>query len=518
MTFMFTDQTAPDAQGADNPDACYLALAARDVRFDGLFFTGVTSTGIYCRPICRVRTPKRSNCLFFNGAAQAELAGFRPCLRCRPELAPETRPWSTHDASTVLLSQAVMLLRQPDTPWAAQTAGAPSVAALANRLGVSDRHVRRLFQAGLGVSPLQYLQTQRLLTAKQLLTDTSLPMSEVARQSGFGSVRRFNDSLKAHYALTPGAIRRTHTAPFTQTHIRLTLAYRPPCDIHALLSYLHQRTLPGVESIDLDHLSITRTLRMAAPDSSAQPHTGWLRVVFDSTQPKVYLEVSEGLSRNLPALIRLVRHWLDLDAEPLAVARTLGKDLPAAAGVRLPGCLDGFELALRAVLGQQITVQAANRLMARLTATLGSPVETPWPSLDKLVPTPSQVLQTTDEVLGRMGIIGQRQRALKALAHAVLHEGLVLDPAANPQRTEAALLALPGFGPWTSSYVVMRALHWPNAFPAQDVALQKALGTRLHAQAAKATEDCANAWQPWRSYAAMCLWQGHSPVDQVNNQ
>lgn len=518
MPFMPTAQPAPDAQAADNPDACYLALAARDVRFDGLFFTGVTSTGIYCRPICRVRTPKRSNCLFFNGAAQAEQAGFRPCLRCRPELAPETRPWSTHDAGTVLLSQAVMLLRQPDAPWAAQAASGPSVAALAKRLGVSDRHLRRLFKVGLGVSPLQYLQTQRLLTAKQLLTDTRLPMTEVARQSGFTSVRRFNAALHGRYALTPGAIRRTHKAGAPQTHVRLTLAYRTPYDIPALLTYLQQRALPGVETFDLDHLSITRTLRMAAPDSRAQPHTGWLRVVFASTQPKVYVEVSEGLSRNIPALIRLVRHWLDLDAEPLAVARTLVNDFPAAAGVRLPGCLDGFELAVRAVLGQQITVQAANRLMARLTATLGSPVETPWPSLDKLVPTPLQVLHAPDEVLGRMGIIGQRQRALKALAHAVLHEGLVLDPAANPQQTEAALLTLPGFGPWTSSYVVMRALHWPNAFPAQDVALQKALSTRLHPQAAKATEARAHAWQPWRSYAAMCLWQGHLPIKPANNK
>jgi AraC family transcriptional regulator of adaptative response / DNA-3-methyladenine glycosylase II len=180
--------------------------------------------------------------------------------------------------------------------------------------------------------------------------------------------------------------------------------------------------------------------------------------------------------------------------------------------------LDGFELALRAVLGQQITIQAANRLMERLTDTLGSPVDTPWPSLHKLVPTPSQVLHAPDELLGLMGITGQRQRALKALAHAVLHDGLVLDPAANPRRTEAALLALPGFGPWTSSYIVMRALHWPNAFPAQDVALQKALGIRQHPQAAKATEACAIAWQPWRSYAAMVLWQGHLPVNTSNNE
>lgn len=516
MPFMPTDQPAPDAQAADNPDACYLALAARDARFDGLFFTGVTSTGIYCRPICRVRTPTRSNCLFFNRAAQAEQAGFRPCLRCRPELAPEVRPWSTQDAGTVLLSQAVTLLRQPDAPWASQFAGGPSVAALAARLGISDRHLRRLFKAGLGVSPLQYLQTQRLLTAKQLLTDTRLPMSEVAHQSGFGSVRRFNQALKTHYALTPGAMRRSKAAQGTQPHTRLTLAYRPPCDIQALLTYLHQRALPGVEVIDLEHLSITRTLRMASIDSLGQPHTGWLRVVFDANQPKVCLEVSESLSRNLPALIRLVRHWLDLDAEPLAVARTLCNDFPAAAGIRLPGCLDGFELAVRAVLGQQITVKAANRLMSHLTNALGSPVETPWPGLDKLVPTPSQVLRTPDEVLGQLGIIGQRQRALKALAHAVLHEGLLLDPAANPQRTEAALLALPGFGPWTSSYVVMRALHWPNAFPAQDVALQKALGTRQQTQAAKATEARANAWQPWRSYAAMCLWQGKATLDAEN--
>lgn len=500
-----------DAALAKHADACYLALVARDARFDGLFFTGVTSTGIYCRPICRVRTPMRRNCVFFKLPAQAEQAGFRPCLRCRPELAPHSQPWSMLDAANVLLGQAMRMLQQPDSTWVNASASGPTASALATRLGVSDRHLRRLFQTKLGVSPLQYLQTQRLLAAKQLLTDTRLPMSEVAQASGFGSVRRFNDALKTHYALTPGAMRRTQSSTTSAAQPIQTLSYRPPFDVDALLAFIHARSCANVEQVDLPGRSITRTLRWAGPTPTQQTTNGWLKVVFDSSLPLVRLEVSEALSPYLLPITRQVRHWLDLDAEPLALATTLAHNFPGSAGVRLPGSIDGFELAVRAVLGQQITVKAASRLMAKLTQSLGSPMETPWPTLNRLPPTPTQLLQAPDDLLGQLGVIGQRQRALKALAHAVLREGLTLNPTANPQATESALLALPGFGPWTCSYVLMRALHWPDAFPAGDVALQKALGTRTQSKATQATEQMALAWQPWRSYAALCLWQGLKP-------
>ena len=493
----------------DDAEGCYLALAARDARFDGSFFTGVTSTGIYCRPVCKVRTPQRGNCRFFRLAAQAEAAGFRPCLRCRPELAPQAQAWSTQDATGALLAQACRLLEQPDLVWDRDGTHGPTVASLAQRLGVSDRHLRRMFHEGLGISPLQYLQTQRLLTAKQLLTDTPMPMTDVAMLSGFGSVRRFNDALKKHYGLSPGHMRRALPSAPRQPGARVTLAYRPPYALQPLLKFLADRALPGVELVDPERFILTRTLRLDAPHRT---HTGWLRVVFDHAQPKAHLEVSEGLCGVLPTVIHRVKHWLDLDADPAAIDRTLARSFPHTAGVRLPGSPDGFELALRAVLGQQVTVQVAQVLLARVARSLGDPIETPWPELSLLPPTPAQLLRADDDRLGTLGVIRQRQRALKAVAHAMVHGQLVLQPGADPQTTEKTLLSLPGLGPWTASYVLMRALHWPDAFPSGDAALQHALGTRQSPQALKATEQLACGWQPWRSYAAMCLWHGTPPV------
>ena len=508
-------------------DACYQAMLAHDARFDGRFFTAVTSTGIYCRPICRVRTPKRSNCLFFSLAAQAEQAGYRPCLRCRPELAPAVRHWSSHDAGNLLLQQACKLLEQPhQVQFGPQAETGWSVAALARRLGVSERHVRRIFQEGLGVSPLQYLLTQRLLSAKQLLTDTQLPMTDVAHLSGFGSVRRFNAALKEHYALTPVAMRRDKTTAQCNTAhhgageasgARVALAYRPPYAVDAMLVFFALRAVPGVERVDVAQRRITRTLSICDPENLAPAHIGWLQVTFDNTRPLVHLNVSDGLCRALPTVINQVRHWLDLDAEPTAVAHALAADFPHAQGVRLPGALDGFELAVRAVLGQQITVQAATRQLGRLVRDAGSKVQTPWPELDRLMPTPHQMWAVPEPLLGDAGIFRQRQTALKALAHAVLFGGLELAPNADPQTTEAALLALPGIGPWTASYVLMRALHWPNAFPAQDVVLQNTLGTRGVPHSAQVTEQRASTWQPWRSYAVMCLWQGMTPARNASN-
>ena len=508
-------------------DACYQAMLAHDARFDGRFFTAVTSTGIYCRPICRVRPPKRSNCLFFSLAAQAEQAGYRPCLRCRPELAPAARHWSSHDAGNLLLQQACKLLEQPHQGRVGPHAESGwSVTALSRRLGVSERHVRRIFQEGLGVSPLQYLLTQRLLSAKQLLTDTRLPMTEVAHLSGFGSVRRFNAALKEHYALAPLAMRRhkgkqdsatTNGTSAEASGARVALSYRPPYDVNAVLAFFALRAVPGVERVDVSQRRITRTLSLTTQEKLAAAHTGWLQVSFDEARPLVHLEVSEGLCRALPTVIGRVRHWLDLDAEPAAVAHTLAADFPHAHGVRLPGALDGFELAVRAVLGQQITVQAATRQLGQLVRSTGSVVHTPWPELDRLMPTAQQMLTVPEQLLGEAGIFRQRQTALKALAHAVLVDGLELAPHADPQTTEAALLALPGIGPWTASYVLMRALHWPNAFPVQDVVLQNALGTRGSPQAARLTEQWACAWQPWRSYAVMCLWQGMTPAHNASN-
>jgi AraC family transcriptional regulator of adaptative response / DNA-3-methyladenine glycosylase II len=488
-------------------DACYLALKAHDARFDGHFFTGVTSTGVYCRPVCRVRTPKRENCKFFLLATQAESAGFRPCMRCRPELAPAnaslalTPAWSSQDASGILARQAAQLLDAPHQ-W---SEGPVSMALLADRLGVSERHVRRIFEAHWGVSPLQYLQTRRLLTAKQLLTDTRLPVAQVAFLSGFASVRRFNAAFVEHYRLQPRDLRKSEVAlDPSALHARLSLraSYRPPYDISAMLDFLNRRTVTGVEMTGLDTAHYARTLEWT---HEGQTLRGWTAMRFVPERMHVAFEISETLAPVLPALLFRLRALLDLDADPHAIETVLGNNFPDRAGLRVPGTLDGFELGVRAILGQQITVQAARTLTTRLVQTLGTPIITPWPALSHTFPDANTLAGVSPEVLGQLGIVRQRQAAIQALARAV-NEGLQLQPSAPVADTMAALQALPGIGPWTASYIAMRALRWTDAFPCGDVALHKALDVQTHKNPAQAAELASQAWRPWRSYAVIRAW------------
>lgn len=494
-------------------DACYLALKAKDARFDGCFFTGVTSTGIYCRPVCRVRTPKRENCRFFAHAAQAQQAGFRPCLRCRPELAPrppafgqdtEAKAWSIQDASRILAAQAARLLDTPDA-WGDKT---PSIAALAQRLGVSDRHLRRIFESQFGVSPLQYLQTRRLLSAKQLLTDTLLSVTQVAHLSGFASVRRFNAAFAGHYALNPTQLRRagTRCGPGTVNQgIHVRLAYRPPYDVDAMLQFFATRQIAGIEEITLNAVDkrIGKTVSVQHGDKL---YTGWLEARFDAAQSRIDLHLSHSLRDVLPWLMARVRCMLDLDADPQAINSLLHSRFPLGDGLRVPGALDGFELAVRAVLGQQITVAAARTLTTRLVARLGEPIDTPIPALQRLFPTPAALAAVSGDALGQLGVVKQRQAALRAIAKAVLEQSLQLHAGADVPATIAALKALPGIGDWTAQYIAMRALRWPDAFPAGDVALQKALGVQDSRNPAKEAQTASHAWQPWRSYAVIRAW------------
>jgi len=508
--------TATPSPGED--DACYLALKARDARFDGRFFTGVTSTGIYCRPVCKVRTPRRENCQFYALAAQAESAGFRPCLRCRPELAPGAAtqagngpgalevlaPWSVQDASAILAQQAARLLDEP----ALWSDGAPSMADVAARLGVSERHVRRIFEAHWGVSPLQYLQTRRLLMAKRLLTDTRLPVTQVAAQSGFSSVRRFNAAFVQHYRLQPRQLRQAsgHATDRADTAaITLKGAYRPPYDVDAMLGFFATRQIAGVEAVDLPTRSLARTLSLSVGGRTVQ---GWARVQFAADSCTVVFQISQSLSDVLPLVLARLRALLDLDADPLAINPLLQADFPGADGLRVPGCVDGFELGVRAILGQQITVRAACTLGARLVERFGSDLAVPAAGLTRLFPTPQALLEATGEALGQLGIVRQRQRAIQALAQAVSN-GLALQPGTDIPATLAALQALPGIGPWTAQYIAMRALRWPDAFVAGDVALQKALGVQMAAnpkQAVLAAEAASQRWRPWRSYAVVRGW------------
>ena len=487
-------------------DACYRAVAAHDARFDGAFFIGVTSTGIYCRPVCRVKTPRRENCRFFAHASQAEGAGFRPCLRCRPELAPQTLAWSAQDASALLAQHAARLLDSPDA-WGDEV---PSVAGLAARLGVSDRHLRRVFEAELGVSPMDWLQTRRLLAAKQLLADTRLPVAQVALAAGFASLRRFNAAFAAQYRMSPTALRRDGSEAKPGDGIAVTLGYRPPYDVREMLQFLQQRGIAGVEQIDQSTHTVARTLRL---DDDTR---GWIACRFEPEQHRVQVRVADSLAPQLPRVIARVRAWLDLDADPAAIHAVLGADFPALAGLRVPGTLDGFELAVRAVLGQQVTVAAARTLTTRLVERFGTPLATPIDGLTRLFPTPATLAAATGDELGQLGLVRQRQAAIHALAQAVSSGQISMHAGADVAATMDALKALPGIGAWTADYIALRALRWPDAFPSGDVALQKALSPDGQRLTARAAEGRAERWRPWRAYAVIRAW--HSPLHSLSTQ
>ncbi|OYU45264.1 MAG: adenosine deaminase, partial [Burkholderiales bacterium PBB4] len=376
-----------------------------------------------------------------------------------------------------------------------------------------------------GVSPSQYWQTRRLLIAKQLLTDTPLPVAQVAGLSGFASVRRFNDAFVGHYRLQPTALRKQASAKLAHaTHeagdaaLVLRAAYRPPYDVQAMLQFFATRQIDGVEHIDLAQRTLTRTLSIA-PGGSRVPVQGWVQARFEPDTCNVTLRISSNLGPALPTVLARLRAWLDLDADPQAINALLLADFPGTEGLRVPGTLDGFELAVRAVLGQQITVAAARTLGTRLVARYGETIATPREALlptllastNRLFPTATTLVAADPDVLGQMGIVKQRQKAIQALAYAVLQGQLSLHPGADVPATLAALQALPGIGPWTAHYIALRALRWPDAFPAGDVALHKALGVQDQPHPAQAAEAASQRWRPWRSYAVLRAWARLSP-------
>jgi AraC family transcriptional regulator of adaptative response / DNA-3-methyladenine glycosylase II len=460
-----------------------------------------------------VRTPKRENCRFFVHATQAEQAGFRPCLRCRPELAPrahalghfmENKPWSIQDASSILALQAARLLDTPQA-WADAT---PSMTRLAQRLGVSDRHLRRIFDAQFGVSPLQYLQTRRLLTAKHLLTDTTLAVAQVALLSGYASVRRFNTAFAEHYALNPSQLRRaaaTGRPGATGPGIHVRLAYRPPYDVHAMLQFFATRQIAGLEHVTLAPGAACFCSTLVVP-SGKSLCKGWLEARFDACGNRVDLHLSESLGDVLPGVMSRVRALLDLDADPRAINSLLHASFPLGDGLRVPGTLDGFELAVRAVLGQQVTIAAARTLTARLVQKLGAPIVTPISELNRLFPTPAVLATASGDALGQLGIVKQRQSAIQAIASAVLEQGLQLHAGVDVAATITALKAMPGVGDWTAQYIAMRALRWPDAFVAGDVALHKSLGLQGSKNPTQEAQVASLPWQPWRSYAVIRAW------------
>ncbi len=475
-------------------DVCYAALRAHDPRFDGQFFVGVSSTGIYCRPVCTVRTPRRDRCAFFPSAAAAERDGFRPCLRCRPELAPGN---ASVDATRRLAQAAAGLIEDGVLTDA-------SLDALAARLGVTDRHLRRVFAAEFGVSPVEYAQTQRLLLAKRLLTDTAFSVTDVAMAAGFGSLRRFNALFRVRYRLKPTDVRRTPEA-VARAELVFDLAYRPPYAWDAHVAFLDARAIAGVESVAA---GVYRRGVAVARDGVV--HRGWVSVARAGARHALRVTVSGSLSGVVPQVLGRIKRVFDLACRPGEVAACLGALAEREPGLRVPGAFDGFELAVRAVLGQQITVRAARTLAGRMARALGDQIASPFPQVSRAFPGPDRVAAADRDELGALGIAGARVRAIQALARACASGALALEPGVDVQRTIEALRAMPGIGDWTAQYIAMRALGWPDAFPHTDFGVRKALGVTSPGRVLATAE----AWRPWRAYATVHLWRSLEEVQR----
>ena len=485
-----------------NPDVCYRAHQARDSRFDGRFFTGVTTTGIFCRPTCPAPTPAAEHVRFFVCAAAAQEAGFRPCLRCRPELAPD------------IASEPQAIVARALEAIAAGALDEGAVRALAASVGVTDRHLRRLFDRQLGTSPLVVAQTRRLLFAKQLLDETDLLITEVAHAAGFGSVRRFNEVFRRVYAHSPRDLRQAHldasSTNSTLPDLTVRLAYAEPYDWPPIVRFLGARAIPGVEAVTDECYQRTIDIDEQQGLLAVRPIAGRNALAVTVRFPNVGV---------LARIVGRVRQLFDLGADPIVISRHLSADpllapvVANAPGLRVPGCWDGFELAVRAVLGQQVSVRAATSLAGRLVEAHGRPltVEVPaWADASLRCTFPSPVTLAGAD-LTTIGLPRSRAAALVALARAVAADaGLVTRHRSLAGHIEA-LCQIQGIGEWTANYVAMRAGHEVDAFPASDLGLRRALGVLLGRTGPIESElalELATRWQPWRAYAAMHLWTG----------
>lgn len=475
------------------PETCDQARRSRDPRFDGLFFTAVHSTRIYCRPVCPAPYAKRVS--YFANAAAAEAAGYRPCLRCRPELSPSDGTWRRGDAA---IARALTLIDQ------GALADAP-LSQLAARVGLGERQLRRLFVERLGAPPVGVHGTRRLLFAKQLLTETALPVTEVAMAAGFGSLRRFNAAFQDAYRMPPRDLRRQPGAAARTEGDTLTLrlGYRPPYDFAAMLDFLRGRALPGVERVD--DAGYARVI--AGPDGAH----GWLRVSPWPGEHALKLELHAVPAARLLDVVQRLRRMFDLDADPQVIADALSADprlrplLALRPGLRLPSGWDGFEIAVRAVLGQQVSVAAARTLATRLSQRFGERLAEPFgDGLEHLFPTPA-VLAGAD--LESIGLTRARAATVRGVAAALLDGRVDFRPERRLDEFVARWVALPGIGPWTAQYIAMRALGHPDAFPAGDLVLRRALADGGTAPTEKATAARAERWRPWRAYAVIHLWK-----------
>jgi AraC family transcriptional regulator of adaptative response / DNA-3-methyladenine glycosylase II len=464
-------------------------VLTRDPRFDGRFFVAVKTTRIYSRPICRVKTPLRKNCCFFGHAAEAEVAGYRPCKRCRPELAPGT---SMMEVSSQLARTAASHINQ-------DFLAEHSLEELAGKLGVTDRQMRRVFQAEFGVSPIEYWQTQRLLLAKQLLTDSRLSVTSVALASGFQSLRRFNVALKERYRMPPRELRKRQKKQPAEnsSEFSFRLGYRPPFDWEQLVGFLSRRAIPQVEVVQDG--AYFRTVRLNRQNSE---YTGFLEVRHEPEERMISVRLSDTLVPVCPIVLERIRRLFDLDGDPTAIGKVLGplaKDRP---GLRVPGSFDGFEMSIRAILGQQVSVAAARTMAGRLAVRFGTRISVPVPALGYLFPRAAGIARASVQEIGQLGITGQRAKTLIALAQAIIGGDLRLEPGGRVEGTLRQLRKIPGVGEWTAQYIAMRALSWPDAFPHTDLGLRKALAENNPKKILELTEK----WRPWRAYAALHLW------------
>jgi AraC family transcriptional regulator of adaptative response / DNA-3-methyladenine glycosylase II len=472
--------------------ACDRARRSRDARFDGRFFIGVTTTRVYCRPICPARAPKDENVRYFPTAAAAEAAGFRPCLRCRPEASPGTPAWS---GTSGVVSRALGLIGDG-------VLDETGVDGLSERVGLTSRHLRRLFAQHLGATPLEVALTRRAHFAKQLLDETSLSCGQIATAAGFGSVRRFNSEVRRTFHRTPTELRHLAPAPAAAEvgRYRFHLSYRPPYDWPAVLAFLSARATPGVECVRGGTYS--RTITVDGRD-------GIISVAPATSRSALILEVQFGDARRLLSIVERVRRVFDLGADPILIGECLGADrwlrrsLARHPGIRTPGAWDGFELAVRAVLGQQVTVRAATTVAGRLAERFGSPLGNPEglpPQLLRLFPTPSQL---ADAEIESIGVVRSRAHAIRTLARTVSSGAIRFGPSADAAEAVTALTAIPGIGNWTAQYIAMRAFGEPDAFPSGDVVLRRMAGNCSTRELDRRSE----AWRPWRAYAVMLLWQ-----------
>ncbi|HEV2964862.1 MAG TPA: AlkA N-terminal domain-containing protein [Candidatus Angelobacter sp.] len=479
-------------------EVCYRAFQSRDARFDGLVFVGVTSTGIYCRPICPARSPKFENCRFFSSAAAAQDAGFRPCLRCRPETAPDLASWR---GTSNTVSRALALITD-----GALDGDGDSVETLAERLGVGGRQLRRLFLQHLGASPIAVAQTRRVLFAKQLIHETCMPMAEIALAAGFGSVRRFNEIFHDLFHRPPSALRRKTSLdrPSVEAGVMLRLRYRPPYDWDSMLAYLQARAIPGVEVVENGRYR--RTVELDG-------FTGSIEVMHLPQRQSLGVTIRFPRVSGLPAIVARVRRLFDVGADIETISEHLSRDpllAPLVArrpGLRAPGGWDGFELAVRAILGQQVSVAAARRLAGQLVALYGKPVSNGYgnhPSLSYVFPT-AECLASIDAI--NLGMPGARRAALKALAEAAATDPNLFRAFGTIEEAIARLRSIRGVGEWTAQYIALRALRETDAFPASDIGLLRGAavvdGTRPTPAGLLSRSE---PWRPWRAYAAQHLW------------